>query len=83
MDRTLINLKRRLERQELQALRKLVVELHERTVRAEAEAESAREDANAWQRHAMDLQEALSDESFSKQRCVGITRTGELMVIAK
>lgn len=83
MDRTLINLKRRLERQELQALRKLVVELHERTTRAEAEAESAREDANCWQRHAMDLREALGDEAFSTHRCVGITRSGELMVVAK
>lgn len=80
-DRTVTNLQRRLERMELEHLRKHALELHERLEQAESAARHAEESADFWQRHAMNLQEALHDGEFATHRSVGITKTGELMVV--
>ena len=80
-NRKLSNLKKQLEALELKHLRQLAAELHEKLERAEADAEQANESAEFWQRHAMELQEALHDGEFATHRSVGITRSGELMVV--
>lgn len=80
-NRNLQALKRKLESMELEHLRQHALELHEQLERAEAEAAQATESAEFWQRHAMQLQEALHDEEFATHRSVGITRSGELMVV--
>lgn len=80
-DRTTRNLQRKLESIELEHLRQHAAELAERLERAEAEAESAADSAYFWQQHAMQLQEALHDGEFATHRSVGITKSGELMVV--
>lgn len=81
MNRTLTALRTRLERSELAHLRQLVADLHDRLEKAEAAAESAEESAHFWQRHAMDLQQSLHDDSAATHLCVGIAKTGEMMVV--
>ena len=80
-EQTLRKLKRRLEKAELEHLRQQAAELHNKLEHAEAEAERAWENADSWRQHAMDLQDALNDENFSTHRCIGIAKTGELMVV--
>lgn len=74
-DRTLAALQRRLDKWELQHLRALVVELHERCEAAERRAEDAEDRmhnaevmADFWQHEAMD-----------GGASVGITQDGELV----
>lgn len=74
-------LKRKLERLELDHLRQLAAELHEKLERAEADAAQANESADFWQRHGMQLQEAFHDGEFATHRSIGITKSGELMVV--
>lgn len=81
INRNLQALKRKLERMELEHLRRYALELHEQLEQAQAEAEQASESAEFWQRHAMQLQEALHDGEFATHRSVGITKGGELMVV--
>ncbi|MDO8293037.1 MAG: hypothetical protein Q7T29_09280 [Gallionella sp.] len=80
-NRNLQATKLKLERMELEHLRRHALELHEQLEQAKAEAERAWESAEFWQRHAMQLQEALHDGEFATHRSVGITRSGELMVV--
>jgi len=77
MDKKLKALQRKLERMELEHLRQHAFELHQRV----EELEAATESAEFWQRHAMDLQEALHDGEFATHRSVGLTKAGELMVV--
>lgn len=81
-NRNLSNFKKRLEKLELEHLRQLAAELHDKLEQAEERALSAEECADFWQSHAMNLQEALHDENFSTHRAVGINTSGELMVVA-
>jgi len=80
-NRNLQALKRKLERMELAHLRQHCADLAEKLELAEAEAERDAESAAFWQQHAMQLQEALHDGEFATHRSVGITRSGELMVV--
>lgn len=80
-NKAVINLQRRLERMELEHLRRHAFELHERLERAESAASLAEESAEFWQRHAMNLQEAIHDADFATHRCIGINNSGELMVV--
>ena len=73
--------KRKLERMELEHLRAHAAELSERLEQAEAEAARAWESADFWQRDAMNMQEALLDDNHATHRCVGINKSGELMVV--
>lgn len=86
--RNLQALKRKLERMELEHLRQHALELHEqleqaeaRACRAENEATDAWESANFWQRDAMNMQEALLDPEHANARCIGLTKSGELLVV--
>lgn len=74
-------LQRRLEAWELGHLRQLASDLAERLEQAEEEAARANESAEFWERHAMQLQEALNDEGFATHRSIGITQGGELLVV--
>jgi hypothetical protein len=76
-DSTLRSLQRRLERWELNHLRQLAAELHERLERAEDEARRAWESAEFWRENAMQLQEELMDEGAT----IGLTKEGQLVVV--
>mgnify|MGYP007121603325 CR=1 FL=1 len=76
-DRTLNAIRRRFEKWELEHLRKLAAELHERCERAEDEARRAWESAEFWQQNAMELQETLMAEDFT----IGLTKEGQLFAI--
>lgn len=80
-NRNLQALKRKLERMELEHLRKHALELHEQLEQAQAEAACAQESADFWQRDAMNMHEALNDPDFATHRCVGINKAGEMMVV--
>ena len=75
--RTLQNLRRRLERWELDHLRALAIELNARVERAEAEIERAWESAEFWQRNGMELQQALIDAGET----LGLTQDGAIGVV--
>lgn len=79
--RAFATLKRRLESMELEHLRQHALELHEQLEQAQAEAERAWESANFWQRDAMNMQEAMLDPEFANARCIGLTKSGELLVV--
>lgn len=73
---------RKLETLELKHLRQHAATQQSLLELAEANYRNAEESAEFWQRHAMQLQEALHDDKFATHRAVGITKTGETMVIA-
>lgn len=79
--RNLQALKRKLERMELEHLRQHALELHEQLEQARYELECAQDSANFWQRDAMNMQEALLDPEYANARQIGITRSGELLVV--
>lgn len=79
--KTLAALRRRLERLELEALRQHAAELHARLEQAEARAARAEELAEHWWESCMELHEAFDDESHASGRCIGLTQTGELLVV--
>ena len=76
-DRTLSALRRRLEKWELEHLRKLAAELADRLDRAEEEAARAWECAESWREDALRLTEELIDEG----RTVGLTKAGEIVIV--
>jgi hypothetical protein len=77
MNRSLKATQRKLESMELEHLRQFVTEISERAERAEEELDRAWESANFWQRFAMDQQ----DDDCHTHRQIGITQTGELIVV--
>lgn len=77
-DRTLLNLRRRLEHWELDHLRKHAAELAERLEYAEELAERERQIAEDWWRTAMDLQSEVMAEGGQ----IGLTRDGRLVLMA-
>lgn len=79
--RTLSTLKRKLESMELEHLRQHAIELHEQLEQAQAEVAQANESANFWQRDAMNMQEAMLDPEYANARCIGLTKSGELLVV--
>lgn len=85
-DKTLQNLCRRLEKWELDHLRKLAAELNERLERtqeklrrAEEEASRAWDMAEFWRENAMELQEALMAEDFD----IGLTKEGQMAAMKR
>ncbi len=80
-DNTLQDLHERLDRMALEQLRQVAAELHQRLGQTEAQLLDAEAGAEFWQQHAMDLQQALSDEEYSTHRCVGMSKSGESMVV--
>ena len=79
-NRNLQATKRKLERLELEHLRRHALELHEQIEQLQNELEWTRDSANFWH-DAINMQEAMLDENFATHRCVGINRSGELMVV--
>lgn len=74
---TIAALRRRLERWELDHLRKLAVELEERLERAEADAASGWIAADQWREEALTLTRELMDSGET----VGLTKQGHLVVM--
>jgi hypothetical protein len=74
-------LRRRLERFELAHLREHALDLAERLERAEAELERALDTAEFWHAQAMELLSAVDDPAYASHRCVGLTKSGELLVV--
>ncbi|OIR10994.1 hypothetical protein GALL_71650 [mine drainage metagenome] len=66
---------RKLEKLELEHLRQLVSDLHD-------QLESAHDSAEFWRNYAMQLQDMQADADFATHRAIGITKTGETMVVA-
>lgn len=81
MDKALKAMKRRLEKLELEHLRQHALELHERLEQVESELEQTRACADFWQRDAMQMQEALLDTDFATHRSIGLTKSGEVIVV--
>ena len=81
INKALRNLQRRLKRCELEHLRQLTVELQERLERAEAERARADQCAIFWQEHAEFYQEALYDTDHYEHRRLGLTISGQLLVV--
>lgn len=70
-------IRRRLEKWELEHLRRLAAELQERLERAEDEARRAWDSAEFWQQNAMQLQEELLDTGLT----IGMTKDGQMGAI--
>lgn len=81
MNKKLRALQRKLERMELDNLRKHAAELHERVERLEAELERARDSAEFWYRNAQEMQNALDEDAYATHRCVGLNKSGQMMVV--
>lgn len=81
MDKVLRALRRKLERWELGHLRVHALELHERLECAEAEAQRNEDNAEFWRENYMRMEEAFHDEDFATHRSIGLTKTGELLVV--
>lgn len=73
--------RRKLERLELAHLRQHCASLQEQLEHAQNEVEWARQSADFWQQHAQHLQEATEDDLAATHRCVGLSKSGELMVV--
>lgn len=79
--RNLQALKRKLERMELEHLRAHALELHEQIVQLQYELDETRISLNFWHSDAMNMQEAMLDPEFANARQIGITKSGELLVV--
>lgn len=80
-NRNLQALKRKLERMELEHLRRHALELHEQVEQLQNELNWTQDSLNFWQRDAMNMQEALLDPEHANGRCIGLTKSGELLVV--
>ena len=81
MTPALKRLQRRLERAELELLRNHVVELDAKLEAAERRAYDAERCADLWHDQALSLQEQVEQED-PPFRQIGLTKSGELLVIA-
>lgn len=86
--RCITNLRRLLERWELQHLRAHATEQQAQIEQLQADLAEARREighiescAGFWNDEALRLQEAFRDENFSTHRSIGLTPSGELLVI--
>lgn len=85
---TLKRLQRKLERLELDHLRAHAAELAERLEGLEAQLTDAKaqlvaadEAAEFWQQQAFSLQQAIDSEHGASHRCVGLHKSGDLLVV--
>lgn len=78
-DPTLTALRRKLEKRELEHLRRHVAELGERLEYAVEECTRARECAESWREDAMELIDELQDEG----KTIGLTVAGQIGVVAE
>jgi predicted nucleic acid-binding Zn-ribbon protein len=89
-NRTLANLRRRLDRYAIAQLRDHQVELLKRIDELESRVEAleralcdASSDVDFWCEHARELALALSDDSYATHRSVGLTQDGRLLIIRR
>ena len=82
-------LQRRLDGVALEQLREVAAKLHEqleqrdaRIAQLERELRWTEEAAEMWQRDADNLQRAMADSEFATHKCVGLTKAGEMLVVA-
>lgn len=76
IDKTIAALKRKLERWELEHLRRAAAELAERLEVAEESARYEREVAESWRENAFNLMETMMDDGQQ----IGLTKSGEVVV---
>lgn len=81
MNTRLRALQRKLERAELEHLRALTAELHERLEAAERRAAYAEDCAEFWQENCHRIRDAVNSEEGASHRAVGVTKSGELLVV--
>ncbi len=77
----LLTLQRRLDRWELDHLRQHAAELAERLEDAERRLSYADEQAEFWREQCMRLEEAITDKDSGSGRQVGLTLSGDLVVV--
>lgn len=80
-NRKLQALKRKLERMELEHLRQHALELHEQVEQLQSDLALTSNSLDFWQRDAMSMQEMLLDPEYANARQIGITKSGELLVV--
>lgn len=78
---TLARLQKRLDALALEQLREVAAKLYEELEETKDRLYRAEESADFWQQHAQDLQQSLHDDEFATHRCVGLTQSGEMMVV--
>ena len=86
--RTIAALRRRLERMELEHLREHALALHEQLEAAQQQLKQTQQElynadviAECWRDQALELQRAVDHDTHATHRCVGLAKTGELMVV--
>lgn len=80
-NQNLQTLQRKLERMELEHLRRHALELHEHIEQLQSDLALTNSSLDFWQRDAMNMQEAMLDPEFANARCIGLTKEGELLVV--
>ena len=73
--------KRKLERMELDHLRQLVAAQQEQIEQLQSDLELTQGSLDFWQRDAMNMHDALLDQEHANGRCIGLTKSGELLVV--
>jgi uncharacterized protein YlxW (UPF0749 family) len=80
-NRQLQALQRKLERMELDHLRQLVAAQQEQIEQLQSDLELTQGSLDFWQRDAMNMLDALQDPEHANGRCIGLTKSGELLVV--
>ena len=80
-ERTIAALRRRLERMELEHLREHATKLIASIDDLERQLAHAQDAAEFWHNQAMTLMAGVDDPEHATHRCVGLAKTGELMVV--
>lgn len=78
---SLAKLRKRLERWELDHLRQHAAELAERLEDAERRLSYADEQADFWREQCMRLEEEITDDDSGSGRQIGLTLSGDLVVM--
>lgn len=78
-DRAIQRLRHKLERLELDRLREMVVDLHQRLQAAEEQVTQAEEVADYWRQAFWQLEEATQSRDFNTPT-IGITQDGRILV---
>lgn len=81
-DPALRRLRARLERWELDHLRQLAAEQAEQIEELQRRLSYAEDCARSWQEDVFAMQEALESPAGASHRCVGLTQSGALLVVA-
>ncbi len=80
--RNLEGFRNRLDLLAVSQLREVCADLRNQLDQMQIEVAYAQDEADFWNRSAVDLQSALSDDEYATHRCIGINKSGEMMVVS-